>query len=139
PGRLAEPGDIVAAAEGALTIPDLTGLSVLVTAGGTREPIDPVRFVGNRSSGKQGHALAAEAVARGAHVTLVTTTAQPVPLGVEVVRGATAAEMEEAVLARSAAADVVPMGAAGADSRPKAAAPETPTHAERGRAWLFAT
>ena len=124
PGRLAEPGDIVAAAEGALTIPDLTGLSVLVTAGGTREPIDPVRFVGNRSSGKQGHALAAEAVARGAHVTLVTTTAQPVPLGVEVVRVATAAEMEEAVLARSAAADVVLMAAAVADFRPKAAAPE---------------
>jgi phosphopantothenoylcysteine decarboxylase / phosphopantothenate---cysteine ligase len=124
PGRLAEPADIVAAAEQALASPDLAGLSVLVTAGGTREPIDPVRFVGNRSSGKQGHALAAEALARGARVTLVTTTGQPVPAGVEVVRVATAAEMEEAVLARAGAADVVLMAAAVADFRPKAAAPE---------------
>jgi phosphopantothenoylcysteine decarboxylase/phosphopantothenate--cysteine ligase len=124
PGRLAEPADIVAAAERALATPDLAGLTVLVTAGGTREPIDPVRFVGNRSSGKQGHALAAEALARGAQVTLVTTTAQAVPAGAEVVRVATAAEMEEAVLARSDAADVVLMAAAVADFRPKAEAHE---------------
>src|SRR5207248_1662893 len=73
-GRLAEPATIVAAAERVLAPQDLAGLRVLVTAGGTREPIDPVRFVGNRSSGKQGHALADEAAARGASVALVTTT-----------------------------------------------------------------
>ena len=76
-GRLAEPETIVAAVDGLLTAEhehDLTGLRVVVTAGGTREPIDPVRFIGNRSSGKQGHAVAEEAAARGAKVTLVTTT-----------------------------------------------------------------
>src|SRR5207244_1706410 len=107
PGRLAEPGDIVAAAEGALTIPDLTGLSVLVTAGGTREPIDPVRLVGNRSSAKQGHALADEAAGRGANVVLVTTVDRPPAAGVDNVLVETAAEMEEAVLSRATAADVV--------------------------------
>ena len=70
---------IVAAVEAALTAPDLAGLQVLVTAGGTREPIDPVRFLGNRSSGKQGHALAAAAARRGATVTLVTTAPLPAP------------------------------------------------------------
>ena len=76
-GRLAEPSTIVAAADRVLTEPDLAGLHVLVTAGGTREPIDPVRFLSNRSSGKQGHAIADEAVQRGAKVTLVTTTDRP--------------------------------------------------------------
>ena len=70
-GRLASPEVIVAAVERAITPQDLAGLSVVVTAGGTREAIDPVRFIGNRSSGKQGHAIAAEAAARGAAVTLV--------------------------------------------------------------------
>ena len=91
---------------------------MLVTAGGTREPIDPVRFIGNRSSGKQGHALAEEAWSRGAKVTLVTTTDRPVSAGVDVVRVVTAAEMEQAVLARAPAADVVVMAAAVADFRP---------------------
>ena len=86
--------------------PDLGGLHVLVTAGGTREPIDPVRFIGNRSSGKQGHALAEEAWSRGAKVTLVTTDRPPVSADVDVVRVVTAAEMEQAVLARAPAADV---------------------------------
>ena len=76
-GRLADPEHIVAALEAALGPDDLAGLDVLVTAGGTREPIDPVRFVGNRSSGKQGHALADEAASRGAKVTLVTTVEPP--------------------------------------------------------------
>ena len=118
-GRLAEPGDIVAAVEAALTPQDLVGRKVLVTAGGTREPIDAVRFVGNRSSGKQGHALAAEAAARGASVTLVTTADRPAAPGVEVVGVHTAAEMERAVLERAHHADVVLMAAAVADFRPR--------------------
>src|SRR5438874_2229220 len=76
-GRLPEPGTIVAAVERVLAPQDFAGLRVLVSAGGTREPIDPVRYVGNRSSGKQGHALAHEAAARGAEVTLVTTVGLP--------------------------------------------------------------
>jgi phosphopantothenoylcysteine decarboxylase/phosphopantothenate--cysteine ligase len=121
-GRLADPADIVAAAAAILGPRDLEGLRVLVTSGGTREPIDPVRFVGNRSSGKQGHAVAAEAAARGAAVVLVTTVDRPVPPGVEVVPVETAAEMEAAVLADADAADVVVMAAAVADFRPKAVA-----------------
>jgi phosphopantothenoylcysteine decarboxylase/phosphopantothenate--cysteine ligase len=117
-GRLAAPEVIVAAVERVLTPPDLAGLSVLITAGGTREPIDPVRFIGNRSSGRQGHALAEEAAARGATVTLVTTTSLPVPAGVQRVGVATAAEMHEAVLSRSEAADIVVMAAAVADFTP---------------------
>ncbi|HEX2042693.1 MAG TPA: bifunctional phosphopantothenoylcysteine decarboxylase/phosphopantothenate--cysteine ligase CoaBC [Acidimicrobiales bacterium] len=119
PGRLAEADDIVAAVAAALTPQDLAGRKVLVTAGGTREPIDAVRFVGNRSSGKQGHALAAEAAARGARVTLVTAADRPPPPGVEVVAVQTAAEMEQAVLERAAQADVVLMAAAVADFRPR--------------------
>jgi phosphopantothenoylcysteine decarboxylase/phosphopantothenate--cysteine ligase len=122
-GRLAEPADIVAACAAVLArTSDLAGLRVLVTAGGTREPIDPVRFVGNRSSGKQGHALADEAAARGATVTLVTTTARPSAPGVEVVRVETAEEMEQAVTTRADDTDVVVMAAAVADFRPKAVA-----------------
>ena len=122
-GRLAEPDSIVAEAAAILaTGADLAGLRVLVTAGGTREPLDPVRFLGNRSSGKQGHALADEAAARGASVTLVTTASLPVAPGVDVVPVETAAEMEEAVVSRGEAADVVIMAAAVADFRPKAPA-----------------
>jgi phosphopantothenoylcysteine decarboxylase/phosphopantothenate--cysteine ligase len=118
-GRLAAPATIVGAVEAALGAGrDLSGLHVLVTAGGTREPIDPVRFVGNRSSGKQGHALAAEAAARGAKVTLVSTVDLPVPPHADVIRVETAAEMEEAVHAAEASADVVVMAAAVADFRP---------------------
>ncbi|MDZ7733458.1 MAG: phosphopantothenoylcysteine decarboxylase [Acidimicrobiia bacterium] len=101
---------------------DLAGTSVLVTAGGTREPIDPVRVVTNRSSGKQGHALAEEAAARGARVTLVTTTDRPVPPGVEAVRVASAEDMERAVMPRAPEADLVVMAAAVADFRPARAA-----------------
>ena len=102
---------------------DLAGRRVLVTAGGTREPIDAVRFLGNRSSGKQGEAVAVEAAARGASVVLVTAAGdRPPPPGVEVVRVDTAAEMEAEVLARAPSADAVVMAAAVADFRPKAAA-----------------
>jgi phosphopantothenoylcysteine decarboxylase / phosphopantothenate---cysteine ligase len=118
-GRLASPEAIVAGVEDALgAARDLAGLHVVVTAGGTREPIDPVRFVGNRSSGKQGHALAAEAAARGAKVTLVTTVSLPAPAGADVVRVETAAQMDEAVQAVASGADVVVMAAAVADFRP---------------------
>jgi phosphopantothenoylcysteine decarboxylase/phosphopantothenate--cysteine ligase len=123
-GRLAEPADIVVAVERVLRPRDLDGLGVLVTAGGTREPIDPVRYLSNRSSGKQGHALADEAAARVADVTLVTTVDRAVAPGIDVVRVETAAEMEDAVLSRSDAADVILMAAAVADFRPKATADE---------------
>jgi phosphopantothenoylcysteine decarboxylase/phosphopantothenate--cysteine ligase len=122
-GRLAEPADIVDACTAVLArTQDLAGLRVLVTAGGTREPIDPVRYVGNRSSGKQGHALADEADARGATVTLVTTTDRPAAPGVEVVRVETAEQMEQVVTGRAGTSDVVVMAAAVADFRPKAVA-----------------
>ncbi len=122
-GRLADPAAIVAAAEGVLAPDDLAGQSVLVTAGGTREPIDPVRYVGNRSSGKQGYAVAAEAAARGAAVTLVTTVDRPVPPGVDdVVRVETAQEMHDVVTKLAPAIDVVVMTAAVADFRPVAPA-----------------
>jgi len=118
-GRLASPDAIVAGVEAALgATRDLAGLHVVVTAGGTREPIDPVRFVGNRSSGKQGHALADEAAARGAKVTLVTTVALPAPTGADVVRVETAVQMDDAVRAVASGADVVVMAAAVADFRP---------------------
>jgi phosphopantothenoylcysteine decarboxylase/phosphopantothenate--cysteine ligase len=121
-GRLASPQSIVDRAEQLLSSQDLSGLNVLVTAGGTREPIDAVRVIANRSSGKQGHALAFEAAARGASVTVVTTVPRDVPPGAELVRVETAAEMEAEVLARAATADVVVMAAAVADFRPKVVA-----------------
>lgn len=123
-GRLASPERIVAAVWGALGpgTKDLAGLRVLVTAGGTREPIDPVRFLGNRSSGRQGHALADEAAARGAEVTLVTTTGLPVGPDVRVVGVTTADEMHQAVVEHADRADVVVMAAAVADFTPVAPA-----------------
>ena len=125
-GRLADPATIVEAVEkvlaGTSDEQDLAGLTVLVTAGGTREPIDPVRFIGNRSSGKQGYAIADEAAARGARVTLVSTVDRPVGAGVEVVRVDTADEMHDAVTARAASSDVVVMAAAVADFKPSVAA-----------------
>jgi phosphopantothenoylcysteine decarboxylase/phosphopantothenate--cysteine ligase len=122
-GRLAEPARIVAAVHAILAPPagDLAGLRFLVTAGGTREAIDPVRFIGNRSSGKMGTAVAVAAAARGATVTLVTTTALPCA-GVDRVAVESAQDMHDAVLARAAEADVVVMAAAVADFRPKAVA-----------------
>ena len=125
-GRLAEPADIVAAAIQLLqtATDDFAGIKAVVTAGGTREPIDPVRFVGNRSSGKQGYAVAAELSLRGADVTLISTVPSPAPPGVGLQQVETAADMEEAVLALARTSDVVIMAAAVADFRPKAVAPE---------------
>ena len=120
-GRLASPELIVERVQRVLAPQDMAGLTVLVTAGGTREPIDAVRVIANRSSGKQGHALAFEAAARGASVTVVTTVPRAVPQGAEVVSVETAAEMESAVMARADTTDVVIMAAAVADFRPKAA------------------
>ncbi|MGB0114972.1 MAG: bifunctional phosphopantothenoylcysteine decarboxylase/phosphopantothenate--cysteine ligase CoaBC [Ilumatobacteraceae bacterium] len=121
-GRLADPATIVAAIERVLGPSDLSGASVVVSAGGTREPIDAVRVIANRSSGKQGYAIAAEAASRGARVTLVSTASLPVPAGVEVVAVETAAEMQAAMTAAAADHDVIVMAAAVADFRPTAAA-----------------
>jgi phosphopantothenoylcysteine decarboxylase/phosphopantothenate--cysteine ligase len=120
PGRLAEPPEIVAAAE-AIVRPaqTLSGRRVLVSGGPTYEDIDPVRFVGNRSSGRMGYAVAAEAARRGATVTLVSgPTRIPAPGGVDVVRVRSAIDMHEAVLSRVANADLVVMAAAVADYAP---------------------
>ena len=119
-GSIADPATsaATAVASASATGHDMAGLRVVITAGGTREPIDPVRFIGNRSSGKQGHALADEAAARGAKVTLVTTTGLAAPDGADVVRVETAADMAGAVDAAAESADVVVMAAAVADFRP---------------------
>jgi len=120
-GRMAEPDEILRAAT-SLLFPSntlLQGKTVLVSAGGTREPLDAVRYVGNRSSGRMGVALAAEARRRGAEVTLLAANlAVPAPAGVELVETPTAADLEREALARAAEADVVVMAAAVADYRP---------------------
>jgi phosphopantothenoylcysteine decarboxylase/phosphopantothenate--cysteine ligase len=119
-GRMSEPDEIVRAAEDLLAgNSKLRGRHVLVSAGGTREPLDAVRFVGNRSSGRMGVALAAEARRRGARVTLLASNLSvPAPVGVDVVETPTAADLEREALARGADADVVVMAAAVADYRP---------------------
>ena len=125
-GRLADPGVIVERVLerlGRATRPDLLGATVVVSAGGTREPLDPVRFITNRSSGKQGHAIAIAAARRGAIVTLVTSSPLALPPDVAAaiarVDVETAADMEHAVGAAAEGADVVVMAAAVADFRPK--------------------
>jgi phosphopantothenoylcysteine decarboxylase / phosphopantothenate---cysteine ligase len=125
-GRLAEPAEILAAIEATLTVGGpLDGLRVLVTAGGTREPIDSVRYVGNRSSGRMGLALAEEAARRGAEVTLVAANPTlPTPAGVELIVVETAAELLESSRAGFAEADVLLMAAAVADFRPAEARDE---------------
>jgi phosphopantothenoylcysteine decarboxylase/phosphopantothenate--cysteine ligase len=120
-GRLAAPERILAELERAVRPADLLGLHIVVTAGGTREPIDAVRFITNRSSGKQGHAIADEVVSRGGTVTLVTTTALAAPAGATVIRVDTAAQMHDAVMGAVDQADAVVMAAAVADFRPVAA------------------
>jgi phosphopantothenoylcysteine decarboxylase/phosphopantothenate--cysteine ligase len=120
PGRLVEPEDIVAAAEAMLT-GDLTGWTVLVSSGGTREIIDPVRFIGNRSSGKMGNAVANEAARRGARVILVSTAPDGADPAVEVMPVESSQEMAEAVWSRAAESDVAVLAAAVADFRPSAA------------------
>ncbi|OKJ96799.1 phosphopantothenoylcysteine decarboxylase [Streptomyces sp. CB03234] len=123
-GRLPDPDEIFeicrrVLARGAAAEPDLAGRHVVVSAGGTREPLDPVRYLGNRSSGKQGYALARIAAARGARVTLIeANTGMPDPAGVDVVHVGTAVQLREAVLKAAADADAVVMAAAVADFRP---------------------
>jgi phosphopantothenoylcysteine decarboxylase/phosphopantothenate--cysteine ligase len=119
-GRLAEPEAIFAAAEDVLTLGrDLAGRRIVVTAGPTHEPIDPVRFIGNRSSGKMGFAVASEAYHRGADIVLIVGpgTVEP-PEGPRVVRVNTAEDMREAVMSRLAETDAIVMAAAVADFRP---------------------
>ena len=122
-GRLASPERIVAEVERVLGGGVFAGLHVVVTAGGTREPIDAVRVIANRSSGKQGYAVATEALALGARVTLVSTVGLPTPSGAELRQVETAAEMQAAVQALAPTADVIVMAAAVADFRPKVAEP----------------
>jgi phosphopantothenoylcysteine decarboxylase/phosphopantothenate--cysteine ligase len=137
PGRLPEPEDLYAVCERELArsatatphspisrggaggdVAGLAGRRVVVTAGGTREPLDPVRYLGNRSSGKQGYALAEVAAHRGAQVTLISSASLPVPAGVDLVPVETALELQAAVSEAAARADVVVMAAAVADFRP---------------------
>ena len=126
PGRLPEPADIAALASVVLSCGpsaldrDLAGRRIVISAGGTREPLDPVRFLGNRSSGKQGWALARVAAARGGEVVLVAANVElPAPFGVRVVPVGSAEELRTAMLAEAAGADVVVMSAAVADFRPQ--------------------
>ena len=123
PGRLPEPGELAELCRRVLagTRQDLSGRRVVVSAGGTREHLDPVRFLGNRSSGKQGYALARTAAARGAQVALVSAVpggALADPAGVTVIRVTSALELRDVVLAESKSADAVVMAAAVADYRP---------------------
>ena len=124
PGRLPDPAEIFAAARQALAgrsaTRDLAGRHVVISAGGTREHLDPVRFLGNRSSGRQGWALATTALARGAEVTLVAANvALPDPAGAKVVQVVSAEQLREAVLSAAVGADAVVMAAAVADFRPR--------------------
>jgi phosphopantothenoylcysteine decarboxylase / phosphopantothenate---cysteine ligase len=121
-GRLAAPARVVAAIDAVLAAGDLAGTHVVVSAGGTREPIDAVRVIANRSSGKQGYAIAAEAAARGACVTIVSTVELPVPGGAAVRTVETAAQMQAVLDELAPTADVVIMAAAVADFRPVVAA-----------------
>ncbi|WP_043263481.1 bifunctional phosphopantothenoylcysteine decarboxylase/phosphopantothenate--cysteine ligase CoaBC [Streptomyces sp. CT34] len=129
-GRFPDPVEIFqlcrrVLARGAKGLPqDLAGRHVVVSAGGTREPLDPVRYLGNRSSGKQGYALARTAAARGARVTLVAGNSElPDPAGVDVIHVGTAGQLRESVLKAAADADAVVMAAAVADFRPAVYAP----------------
>jgi phosphopantothenoylcysteine decarboxylase / phosphopantothenate---cysteine ligase len=131
PGRLPEPDELYQAAARVLArgaaglAPDLAGRRVVVSAGGTREELDPVRFLGNWSSGRQGYALARTAAARGAEVTLVSANVDLAdPAGTKVERVTSARQLESAVLAAAAAADAVVMAAAVADYRPEASSDE---------------
>ncbi|HEX8629992.1 MAG TPA: bifunctional phosphopantothenoylcysteine decarboxylase/phosphopantothenate--cysteine ligase CoaBC, partial [Catenuloplanes sp.] len=138
-GRLPDPVEIFTFARRVLTrgapVADLAGRRVVVTAGGTREPLDPVRFLGNRSSGKQGYALARTAAARGARVTLVAANvALPDPAGVRLVRVGTTEELRKATLEAAADADVVVMAAAPADFRPATVADDKIKKVEGGAA-----
>ncbi len=121
PGRMSEPDDIVAGALAAVAPSrDLVGRRILVTAGGTREPIDPVRFIGNRSSGRQGVAVALAAARRGADVTLIVANLEiEAPAGLPVIHVGSTLELQDAVEAAALESDVVIMAAAVADYRPE--------------------
>src|SRR3954449_4274931 len=122
-------------ATGSGPLADLTGRRVVVSAGGTREYLDPVRYLGNRSSGLQGYALARTAVARGAEVTLVAANVTlPDPAGAKVVRVETTAQLRDAVLAAAPTADAVVMAAAPADYRPGAVSETKMKKADDGSA-----
>lgn len=138
-GRLADVEAIVEAVAERLTrARDLEGLRVLVTAGATREPIDPVRFISNRSSGKMGYAIAEAAVARGAQVTLISGPASVAPPpGVEVVRVGTTEEMLAAAEARFDACDLFMAAAAPADYAPEAVAAEKIKREKAGKRWTL--
>ena len=124
-GRLADPEIILRALRGVLPgAHDMDGLRVVVSAGGTREALDPVRYIGNRSSGLMGHAIAASAEGRGATTVLVTASGLPAPLGVEVIRVDSAHQMAEALQEAVGGADILVMTAAVADFRPAHAADE---------------
>ena len=126
PGRMSEPDEIVAAALAVVHPKDLLGRRILVTAGGTREALDPVRYIGNRSSGKQGLAIAVAAAARGAEVTLIGANLEvhaADSAGLTVVHVGSTLELEAAVTAAAPDADVVIMAAAVADYRPESVAP----------------
>jgi phosphopantothenoylcysteine decarboxylase/phosphopantothenate--cysteine ligase len=126
-GRLADPETILAAIDGVFPVADMAGLRVLVTAGGTREPLDPVRYIGNRSSGKMGNALAEVAAERGAEILLVTA-AQPIEApGIKIVQIDTAEEMAASVWAEASNCDIAIMAAAVADFKPRT------THASKMR------
>jgi phosphopantothenoylcysteine decarboxylase/phosphopantothenate--cysteine ligase len=125
PGRLADQEDILRALRSVLGgVRDMEGLAVLVSAGGTHEALDPVRYIGNRSTGYMGHAVAAVAEARGAQVTLVTTSRLQPPRGVEVIKVDSAAEMAAALRSRAELADILVMAAAVSDFRPRTVAPQ---------------
>ena len=120
PGRLPDPEEIVSVALGVLSEQDLLSQNVVITAGGTREFLDPVRFLGNSSSGKQGVALAIAARDRGAKVTLIcANTSVPLPAGVTIVNAVTGDDVHTAVMKASSTADVIVMAAAIADYKPK--------------------
>ena len=134
-GRLADVNDIIGSIRQVLDRGgDLTGRHIVVTAGGTQEPIDPVRYLSNRSSGKMGHALAEAARDRGAKVTLITApTSLPEPVGINVIRVGTAEEMRQAVESVSSRTDALIMAAAVADYRPKKTAKDK---IKKGKAGL---
>lgn len=127
PGRLPDPAELFATAQRVLArgaaafAPDLAGRTVVISAGGTREELDPVRYLGNWSSGKQGYALARTAASRGASVTLVAANTElPDPAGVRVIRVMSAAQLRQEMLAQALEADAIVMAAAVADFRPAA-------------------
>ena len=135
-GRMSEPGAIADQALALVRSKDLAGQKVLISAGGTREPLDPVRFIGNRSTGYMGVALARAALQRGADVTLVAAHLEvPVPSGIRIVETPTAAAMRDAMLGLQPEASLVIMAAAVADWVPEVSSPEKITKESLGESW----